>query len=266
MKLAILLPLLLGCPKHAAPMVTRDQGLPPLPDLPTDPSWFAVGMPGGPSTDLVLACTDILGPAGNDCPVPACSDDGCPEAPALVIGVSELAEGPVAIPVSQGLLAWERPGDGCDNVVVTADGAEQRWWSAGRRVVAVPTDAALPYAPEGTEIESVLAVDLDGDGVDEWIVSGEQVSGAVTGIVRDGAWETLLQQVRVEVPEDATEQERWEAEYSAWSGEVVGLTDAGLDGQLDLVVYNEGYEYWGYALGAIGPGGWQPLGKAGCGR
>lgn len=266
MKLALLLPLLLGCPKHAAPMVTRDQDLPPLPDLPTDPSWFAVGLPGGDSTDLVLACTDILGPAGNDCPVPACSDDGCPEAPALVIGISDLVEGPVAIPVSQGLVAWDRGDGGCDNVVVTADGAEPRWWSSGRAVTAVATDAALPYVPEGTDVDAVLAVDLDGDGVDEWIVSGTQASGEITGLVRDGSWETVLQEVRPDVAEDATDEQRWAAELARWSGQVVGLTDAGLDGQLDLVVYNEGYEYWGYALGAVSSGSWVTLGKAGCGR
>lgn len=266
MKLALLLPLLLGCPKHAAPMVTRDQGLPPLPDLPTDPSWFAVGLPGGESTDLVLACTDILGPAGNDCPVPACSDDGCPEAPALVIGVSDLAEGPVAIPVSQGLVAWDRGDDGCDNVLVTADGAEQRWWSAGRTIVAVAPEDALPFAPEGTVVDWALAVDLDGDGADEWIVSGVQPTGDITGLVRGGSWETVIDGVAAEVPDDATDEQRWEAELARWTGQVVGLTDAGLDGQLDLVVYSEGYEYWGYALGAIGPGGWETLGKAGCGR
>lgn len=237
---------------------------PSAPTLPTDPSWWAIVAPGGMSGDMVLTCTDTLGPHGNECAIPACGIAGCPEAPALIVGVVDLMEGPVAIPISQGTIAWDRSEPGCENVVTTTDGAEPRSWEPGRVILSVPAASAARYAPEGTLVRSILAVDLDGDGADEWIVLGGTETGEVTGMVRDGAWVPLIEDVRVDVPQDATDRERFDAQIQAFNGDVVGLTDVGLDGDLELVISGEGFESWGYEVVEVGSTGWTSLGKAGC--
>lgn len=263
-RLLPVLGVLVGCPKaplavHAG--MTAADLIPST--LPSDPSWQAVVVAGGGASAMVLTCTDVLGPAGNECPVPGCEQDFCPETPALIVGMALVVEGPVSIPIRRGLVAWDRSEPGCDNVVATGTG-EPSAWEPGRTLVGMPAGSAVEYVPEGMSVRSVLAVDIDGDGVDEWIVVGESEEGSVTGLVLGGTWLSLIEDVRVDVPADATDGERMDARARAFSGDLVGLTDLGLDGGLELVISGQSFETSGYEVGTLGAAGWTSLGKAGC--
>jgi hypothetical protein len=256
----LVLTVLAACPKRTVHLPASNTTVFPelgAPVIPTDPSIQAVAVPNGPLSSLVLTCTDVVGPAGNVCAVEA-------EAPALVVGMAELAEGPVSIPMSQGAIAWDRSDPGCENVVTTAEGGEPRAWEPGRAIRSLPPGAAAAHVEPGVEVTSVLALDLEGDGVEEWLVDGVSASGAFSGVLRDGQWVVLFEEVRPELADDATEQERWDAEVQRWTGEIVGVTDVGLDGQLELVMRGDGFESWGYEVGIVSGGGWEGLGQAGC--
>lgn len=257
----LVLTVLVACPKRTVHLpASNTTVLPELgaPVIPTDPSIQAVAVPNGPMGSLVLTCTDVVGPAGNVCIADA-------EVPALIVGVAPLAEGPVAIPMSQGSIVLDRSDPGCENVVTTAEGGEPRSWEpAGRAIRSLPPESAAAHVDAGAEVTSVLAVDLEGDGVEEWLVDGVAASGAFSGVLRDGQWVVLFEEVRPELAEDATEQERWDAEVQRWTGEIVGVTDVGLDGQLELVMRGDGFESWGYEAGIVSASGWEGLGQAGC--
>jgi hypothetical protein len=260
----LVLTVLVACPKrtvHLPASNTTELPQPGAPVIPTDPSIQAIGVPNGPMGSLVVACTDVVGPAGNACVV------GDVEVPALIVGVAPLAEGAVSIPLSQGAIAWDRSDPGCENVVTTAEGGEPRWWEPGRPITAIAPDVAAAYVPEGLTVREALAVDLEGDGSDEWIVWAEAETGLVLGVLREQrVWIDLVEEVRGEAPEDATEQERWEAQASAASGDVVGITDLDLDGQLELVASAEWFEGWGYAVVRVDGASWTSLAQAGCAR
>ena len=229
---------------------------------PDDPARMAVVADVRGESGLVLDCFDRYGPAGNTCEVPACDQAPCPTLQVLSVAAVAFAEGPVELPYGVVEVGWTTD-DPCALEVGTPVDAAPRVWSPGRVLTRVePSGFVLSGGAAPT---SAWAIDLDGDGDLEQIVEGVRADGGtVTVAFVDGAEVLVAEDVRVEVAEGADEQAQISAELQRSSASVWGLTDAGLDGVLELVTEGEMYEGWWSAVLGVETGAVVVHGSGGC--
>jgi hypothetical protein len=208
--------------------------------------------PADPQGLHAIYTTDALAPivcwsAGK--PVESCESLVVPEGglAATIVDVDLLGEGPVEIVVGAGRVTPPPPDEPCE--MVGAEGpATTTPWAHTRAVIAqeeVPAAFASEFGA-AVQPDALYAVDFEGDGTTEVVFSAETERGRVIGVVRDGRVIVLGDDRRDPLPEDADEQAQMEYELSRGTTGIVGLTDAGLDGTLELVLKIDGYEsvFW----------------------
>lgn len=229
---------------------------------PDDPALMAVVADVRGESGLVLDCFDPFGPAGNFCAVPACEEPPCATLRVLSVAAVPFAAGPVALPYGVVDVA-STPPEPCALEIAGPVDAEPRWWVPGRVVSQVEPGGFV--LPDGATPTLAWAVDLDGDGDLEQIVEGVRADGrAVTVAFVDGVEVLVAEDVRVEVAEDADEEAQIFAELQRSTASVWGLTDAGLDGVLELVTLGEMYEGWWSAVLGVETGAVVVHGSGGC--
>lgn len=252
--------LLVACPKRADLTIGADRLRPPF--RPDDPSAVAVVTDSPVAGGLVVACADRFGGAEGVCPIPTCREDDCPTLRALGVGVVPITPGPVALPL--GVVAVTTYEDGaCAEVRADPSDPEPRTWAPERREVRV-IQADVFELPGGARPVAAWGLDLNGDGGEEAIVEGEIPGGRGTWVFVGGEPVEVALDVVPEVAEDADEQALLAAELQRSRVAVIGITDADLDGVLELVTSGEAYEAWWEAAVGVETGAVVVRGSAGC--
>lgn len=254
---------LVGCPKKGdlgslVPAANRPSF------NPDDPALMAVVGELRWESGLVLDCFDPAGPAGNTCAVPVCEEAPCPTLRVLAVAAIPLAAGPVVLPYGVVDVSDEPDGPCVLRTARPAAGVEPRLWAPpGRVVTEVARDGIV--LPGDATPAAAWDVDLDGDGDLERIVEGvAQDGGTIAVVYVDGVAVVVAEDVVVEVPDDADDQARMDAELQRSRASIWGLTDDGLDGVLEVVTEGEAYEAWWSAVLAVETGAVVVRGNGGC--
>jgi len=251
-----------------------NEGVPPPPPEPAPvPAPVAAPAPPGgflavigpfQGRDVAIVCT--LDGTKIDCPVGPCGEDGscAPGAEIKVVGTASVGGDTVAMSLGMAMLSSFSEEFCSGTSAEVADVGEQ---TAPRPTVAVDgTDPAVAgvAAIIGDGVEYQLnAYRLDVDGVEgtEILAEATTSNGSVLMLVREGAAPAIVYDTRHEpLADDIDDYARHEYEMSWTTLTWLGVTDAELDGELEIVIEGSGFESsWiavlnldGTTLGSIG--------------